>query len=136
MQSSTKSSKPKFILCSKMKTGRFLILIPPDAHASRYLPSHLLSTLQPGPRRAGGFQTYTLQPDRYFAWINWSASGQFGHFMFAESHSSFIFLPRRNTRLLSSTISLNGPDTSKFELAAGPPLRARMKSMYGSVPRA
>ena len=33
--------------------------------------------------------------------------------------------------VFANTTSLNGPDTSKFEHAAGPPLHARMKSAYG-----
>src|SRR5689334_11945607 len=91
---------------------KYFIPMPPAVLTltqPRLLPYPLFSLPQPGPRRAGGFQPCTLQPVRYFAWINWSASGQFGHFIFAESHSSFIFLPRRNARLPSSTISLNGP---------------------------
>ena len=62
-----------------------------------------------------------------------SASGAFRAFMPGPSHS--IFFPNRMARFPSSTVSVNGPASVKFDRAAGPPRQASIHSASSSGTR-
>ena len=79
------------------------------------------------PEKDAVYGRHKLHPERYSRRTYLFASGTLVTFMFLASQ--LIFSPTRSATLPSETISVSGPEYSKFEPAGSPPLHAKIHSL-------